>query len=288
MTDLSLQARAGLNVGNEPSVGNFIDKAGQSRATLTGNAEATLLEGIEENGRTALSVASTAPKFIAFNADPAAVGYETKYYNTFGESIATPGPDAGVGVTLLEVTGLTPLSGQPLVMVAGEKITAKRVVSQRAPGTADVTIFPSFRDLKIKPKPRGGGGLTDGNVARVRATITAQGVEIQPPPGKAWSPATYGQELDTADIVGHFGAVGDNPATIEVFLVDEDGVARSLGTSGPLSPQTFATINDFFIETNPVLAYPRKLRYKLVPGKLPIPVGRVLLMTAFTEFDQPR
>ena len=289
MTDKNLQVRVGLNVGNEPSMGNFVDKAGQSHVVMRGNAEVTLFEGIEENGRTALAAGIAGhPVFWAFSSDDGNVGSQSRFYNTFGESIAANVEAVSPGVSIITLNMLSTLGTQPLVLVAGEKYTVKRVVSVPNPGTADVDIFTAYRDLKIKPKPRGGGGLSDGNVARVRATITAQGVDIQPPPGKAWAPVAYGEELDSADIVGHFGALGDNQAVIEMYFIDENNVVRFMETSSPIDPQMIVPINNYY-NANLLLAHPFKIRYKLVGvNQKPLPVGRVMLLSAYTEYDQPR
>lgn len=289
MTDKNLQVRVGLNVGNEPSMGNFIDKAGQTHVVMTGNAEVTLFEGIEENGRTALANSVLGhPVFGAFNSDVGNVGSQSRFYNAFGESIAANVEAVIPGVSIITLNMLSTLGTQPLVLVAGEKFTVKRVVSVPNPGTAAVDIFTSYRDLKIKPKPRGGGGLTDGNVARVRATITAQGVDIQPPPGKAWAPVAYGEEQVTWDVVGHFGALGDNPAVIEMYLIDENNVVRFMEASSPIDPQQIVQINNYF-NANMLLANPFKIRYKLVGvNQKPLPAGRVMLLSAYTEYDQPR
>lgn len=297
MSDDQLSARSGFNTGVEPCIGFVVDKATQAKpVVMKGAAEFTLLEGNAEDDRTLVaSVVGTKIQWPSFP-DPAdtvhATGYETRYYNSFNEVIllnASPGLVGPASATqgCFPVT-LDGLFIGTIVMVEGEKITIKRASNgEQAGGLGDLAVYPSYLNIKKKPKPYGGGGQTDGNCVVLRERITASGVVVGPPPGKAWRPVPSVGKIFSG-LAGHFGATGDNPALINTSLIDENGVERFVEQDS-VQPQFFTDLDKNFFEPDmTVLSYPNKLKYKLfTDAQNPLPAGRVMLMTAMMEFDKP-
>jgi hypothetical protein len=289
MTDSHLQQRAGQNVGVENAGGYSIDKAAQNKFEVVGTSEVTVVEPSPNNNRL---VPGKAPgmRFYGFNPTAVPFTFGGKFYNEFGESIdLVPSPAAlpgAPGPTLVIFAALS--SGQAFITLAkGEKVTLKGLT-----GTKGVFFVPTI-DIKRKPKPSGGGGLSDGNVVTVRATLTSTGVEIGPPPGKAWGGAVFGGTADSSlpfrpgFNVGHFGAVADNPASVLEYLVDEAGQEYFLAGTVGIAPQSFKLIGTtLFGGSMGLLAYPNKWRVKLEAAG-PQPKGRVMLLVTAQEYDLP-
>lgn len=301
MVDSSLQARAGLNIGVEPAGGMFIGKAATRFAVMKGSAETLLADAApDSNVRLVLGTGNENPSVPAWNLSADAIAYLIKLYNEFGETISNPGTIASVPTNL---TGIT-LSGMDfniISMAPKEKLTITRAPTVGEPGLEDVQILFPVWDAQHKPKPEGGGGLSDGNVVLVRKTLGSTPVDIGPPKGRAWRPLstfTLSDKTTSSSNYGHFGATGDNPATVAVKWVDGAGVARPLlFNDGPIVAQSLHSSDNeelLFTKGGMVLGYPNKLRYQLIPTPqeqgpaLPIPAGRVMLMAAYVEFDLPK
>jgi hypothetical protein len=280
MVDKALQQRAGANTGTEPSTGWVVDKALQNKYVVKLGQEVTILQHSPDNNR--LVVGKKKPGMYIYGICPTAGGesdFEAKWHNEFGETIdLLPFPNEVQDVmTLIGFSkfGSPISSGQGwMTMAPKEKITLKVVAD------GDGVFFVPTMDVKRKPKPSGGGGATDGNVVTVRGTITAQGLEVGPPPGKAWSGIGQGfGRLSTK--IGHFGALTDNPVDVLEYLVDADGVPyfmEQLSTNGfnnaVAMPQDFTACgNMMFVES---------------VGFLPLPTGRIQLLATFQEFDLPK
>lgn len=289
MTDKQLEERAGLNVGVEPDSRFFIDKAGASYKTLSGQvgSEVILVEG-DPNGNIRTLFALEEPEVVTFNPDPTnAVAAMLRFRNQFGETITTPARTVSAG-------GFSAIAFGPeifnfiLQLVKGEKISAVRgAPDENVPGTGPVELWTTFFDAKHKPKPQGGGGLSDGNVVAVRETVTSQGVEVGPPPGKAWRPLPLPTENGTGFIsLGHFGLVGDVVAQVRTSLVLPDSSARLFGAVN-IDPQTInpGADGELFFAIGSLIPHPFKIRYSL---DAPAPVGRVLLLGAYVEYDLPK
>lgn len=289
MVDKQLEERAGLNVGVEPSR-FFIDKAGASYKTLLGQvgSEAVLVEGDPNGNVRSLFAQDDGPLVATFNADPAnSVAAALRFYNQFGETVTTPDRSVNSG-GFGGIAFSSEIFSFVLQLVKGEKITAVRgTPTQADAGTGPVELWTSFYDAKHKPKPQGGGGLSDGNVVAVRETLSSQDVDVGPPPGKAWRPIPLPTSLGAGFCnVGHFGQIGDVPALIRTSLVLPDGSARLFGVATN-SPQTIDTTVDaeLFFAFLSLIPHPFKLRYSL---DAPTPAGRVMLLGAFVEYDMPK
>jgi len=286
-----LQQRAGLNVGAEPNLNFFVDKALMTHVRVEGNAETTLLEGIEENIRLLLAGSGGGVIWPAWNLTNDDIGYLTKFYNEHGESIVLVsggGPGLLASTPNMIGTDLTVIPEDFAVSLRpGEKVTIQRDTSV-SPGTGPFDVYPRAVDAKKKPKPRGGGGLSDGNVADVRADIPVQGyVEIGPPKGRAWRPIWMEIPITAVGVAAHFGAVGDEIVGINAYLVDETGSVKFTEPVS-ISPQTFEILDPtFFGFFCGILPYPYKLRYERDQQKTPA-AGRVTVMTTFVEFDLPK
>lgn len=159
-----------------------------------------------------------------------------------------------------------------------------------------LTILPAFNDLKKKSK--GGGGFSDGGVHCERHTLSSTPVEAGPPPGVAWGGFSASNTPFNPSSVQ---AINFDPAvsvTVEEYLVFEDGTQQKTGevTCTPNISTTDPTLNDGavqscspYLSAGGILAYPNKLRYKLVTAvsEQALPAGRVLLHFDVSEFDVP-
>jgi len=160
-----------------------------------------------------------------------------------------------------------------------------------------ILVLPAFHDQKKKSSK--GGGFSDGGVHCERLTLGSTAVEVGPPPGVAYAgfnaaaidlaPASV-QAINFDDTIG----VG-----VEEYLVLADGTQKLVGTT-QLTAAT-ATTNPAdnagavascspYLKNGGVLAYPNKLRYKLVIGyqQVALPTKRVLLHFDVAEFDLPK
>lgn len=289
MSDDQLSARSGFNTGTEPVVGFSIQKATQAKTVvMKGNDEFTLLEGNKQNNRTLIATPVSGDiQWPACVSDLVnAVQVASRFYNTFGDTIELGPQTLGPATATRGVFPVIAINFfGTMILVEGEKITVLR--GPNSPSASDLPIFPSYFNIQKKPLPQGGGGQSDGNCVVLREVITASGVTVGPPPGKAWRPVGAFAGKLYIGTVGHFGALGDNQALVNEYLIDENGVERFLEQSNPpIDPQTFGAVDQNFFEPNmTVLSYPCKLKYKLAD---PQPAGRVLLMTAMMEFDKPK
>lgn len=295
MVDRQLEARAGLNVGVEPAGSLFIGKAATRFAVMKGSAE-TLLADAAPDSNIRLVAGTGEASFPAWNLSPDGVAYIIKLYNEFGETISNPATISSA--PSINGVSLPGLEYNILSMAPKEKITITRSPTVGEPGLEDVQILVPVWDAQHKPKPEGGGGLSDGNVVLVRKTLGSTPVDVGPPAGKAWRPVssfTTQDKKTSSSNYGHFGATGDNPATVRVSWVDPAGVARPMNDDDPVAAQSLQPSDIellLFTKAGMVLGYPNKIRYQLVPTPgevtLPIPVGRVMLMAAYVEFDLPK
>lgn len=134
-------------------------------------------------------------------------------------------------------------------------------------------ILP-FHDLK---KKRGnGGGLSDGGLENIRASLSSQDTLIGPPPGKLWMFNPTMGEPEMGYYMINFDAV---EANFEVYLVLADGT-EFLADDGTISPTTVFPQE----EPTTMLAYPMKMRIKLLENHQ----KRVLFAALATEFDLPK
>lgn len=164
-----------------------------------------------------------------------------------------------------------------------------------------VNVLLAFNDLKKKSS--GGGGFSDGGVLCERRTLSAQPVELGPPPGVAWGGFTASGFPTTAPSVQ---AINFDPAIsvgVEEYFVFADGTQKLVGVTqvGVNLSDTDASLNasavqacSKYLSNGGVLAYPNKLRYKLVLGtggespETTLPTQRVLLHFDVQEFDIPK
>ena len=300
MVDKNLQKRAGLNVGTEP-LGWVIDKAMQNKYIATQGSEVPILQPSPDNNRLVVGKKAQGYYIYGFSNGAAQVEFQGKWYNEFDESIdLIPIPNAVLpavnGFTLIGFSKFGIDSGDYSgwqTLAPNEKLTVKML-------DGNATFFVPTMDIKRKPRPGGGGGgLSDGNVVTVRATITSQGVEVGPPPGKAWAGLLvpgFGVRFSTK--IGHFGALSDSPADVEEYLIDVDGneyfiekVSNNpFGIFPQVDPQMFKGCGgSLFCIGGGFLAYPNKWKLKLVPfERNPLPQGRIQLLATFQEFDLPK
>lgn len=161
---------------------------------------------------------------------------------------------------------------------------------------ATTTVLLAFTDLKKKSS--GGGGFSDGGVHCERRTLSAQPVELGPPPGVAYA----GFSAIFPGIAPSVQAINFDPAisvAVEEYFVFEDGSQKLVGSTqvGLNASDTDASLNadavqicSPYFSNGGVLAFPHKLRYKLVPGygETVLPTSRVLLHFDVQEFDIPK
>jgi hypothetical protein len=161
-----------------------------------------------------------------------------------------------------------------------------------------VIVVPSFHDQKKKSS--GGGGFSDGGVHCERLSLGAQSVEVGPPPGVAWGGFNAAAiDLEPASVQ----AVNFDPAIscgVEEYFVFEDGTEQLTGPATPVTANVSTTNPSLnagavascspYLKNGGVLAYPNKLRYKLILGyqQVALPTGRVLLHFDVAEFDLPK
>lgn len=155
---------------------------------------------------------------------------------------------------------------------------------------------PAFNDLKVKSSK--GGGFSDGGVRCERLTLTSQGVEVGPPPGVAYGGFNAAGNPLNANSVQAINFDTTTSVTVEEYFVREDGSALLTGSTpvGPNASTTNPALNESavqscspFLNNGGILAFPNKLRYKLVAyGQLSLPTARVLLHFDTVEFDLPK
>ena len=155
--------------------------------------------------------------------------------------------------------------------------------------SSPITVFPAFHDLKKKVAHE--GGFSDGGVVCISKTLTPAGIDIAPAKGTALGgfslPHGTGQVPEGIDtnpcaLVMNFDPI--NPATVETYIVFEDGSTFLLDSStvpaaGVLPLPVFGTI----------ITYPNKLRIKLGTPQsgYTMPTKRVLLKGSLVEYDKP-
>lgn len=310
MTDKQLQRRRGQNSGVQPA-GFDIDKAISNKFKVTGRSEVVILEHSPNNNRMVSGKKKTGSYIYGFNKSADTVfDFGAFWENAFGERInLDPAVDGGLpslafGNTGLQLVGFnqfgfngTNLNGEGLMTMAPDE----KIILQGQNSGEGTFFVPTF-DIKRKPVPKGDGGATDGNVVTIRATVTPAGVDIGPPPGRAWSGIpSINASLRLSTKVAHFGALGDTSVNVNQYLVDGDSVEyfiQSLTTENGefpgLPPQSFKSIGKtLFLETAGVLAYPNKYRLKLAKTDdgedppLAFPEGRIQFLGTFQEFDLP-
>ena len=102
MTDTNVQIRAGQNVGNEPSVLNFIEKAGSKTVTVPTNGQPTvILAGSEDFIRTNRIQATNGGRIFNSGPDTVDVGFifDDGQGNQLGPvALGTIAPGEGVAI----------------------------------------------------------------------------------------------------------------------------------------------------------------------------------------------
>jgi hypothetical protein len=278
MVDKNVQDRAGQNVGNEPSLLNFVEKAGSLAVQLaTNGSRTTIIEGIEDTIRSMIIQGGASGRL--FNVGPDAVDVTLFFEDGEGHEINAGTLNIAAGANAALTNFVMPS------LAAGEKISAE--VAVYGGGTAAVYAVPAFHDLKRKRG--GGGGLSDGNVVSIREDLAVNSVEFGPPKGKCWQmicDASRGAVLD--DLPGVPGAYvnfGTNTPDVNEALVLPDGTAIAVTTETGVAATTIASDAlqswgaDGFI-----LSYPMKVRLSLTEASN----VRFYAALAFAEFDLPK
>ena len=294
--NIPLQQRAGRNIGIE-SLPVFLQAAGAPEVVAqTGvpfGPRVTLFKGVSNALRTPYLRAPSSGRVFCADTDPSgALG--VFFQDDQGNEMLIAGVlmvAAGSYPLDLDSAPAPFLNDKPLNLGFGEKL-----VAAAAGGPSPVLVVPAFHDQKMKSSR--GGGFSDGGVHVERLTLTAQGVVVGPPPGVAWGGFTGGGEVDqepaSVQAINFDALLG---VQVEEYFVLADGSEKLVGTTSLTNcPNTSPALNadaakpcSLFLGQGGVLAYPNKLRYRIIPGlsEPSLPSGRVLLHFDVVEFDLP-